>query len=121
MMYWRSPHRRHDAASGSEGDATRRRKAKRGGGLAVDVSTVVACLLGVLVLYLLIRWLFVPLRYLLFILYNAVIGAVLLWVFDLVGPLVGLGVAINPFTAVTAGFLGFPGVALLAALARLLA
>lgn len=85
----------------------------------MDVSTIVACILGLIVLYLLIRWLFVPLRYILFILYNGIVGAVLLWAFDLVGPLLGLHVAINPFTALTAGFLGFPGVALLAACARL--
>ncbi|CDH92336.1 Inhibitor of pro-sigmaK processing BofA [Clostridium botulinum B str. Eklund 17B (NRP)] len=57
----------------------------------------------------LLKW---PLK----ILINGVLGVVILYVVNLVGANFNFGLAINPITALIAGFLGIPGVILLAIL-----
>lgn len=77
---------------------------------------MVAFGVGVLLLYLLGRVLLVPLKYVSKLLINAVVGGILLWVLNVFGNFIGLHIPINPITALTAGFLGIPGVVLLVVL-----
>jgi len=79
----------------------------------VDYTLALSFLFGLLLLYVLARLFYLPLRWLFVILYNGVVGGIMLWVVSLVGGLVGIKVAINPITALIAGFLGFPGVVVL--------
>lgn len=72
--------------------------------------------LGMLLLYLAGKVLIVPFKYISRLLINAVIGGFLLWVLNIFGSFIGLHIAINPITALTAGFLGIPGVVLLVVL-----
>ena len=64
---------------------------------------------GLLLLYLIARLFFVPLRILMRLLYNGIIGGLLLWLVNLVGSFFGVTIPINPITALAAGFLGVPG------------
>ncbi|MEW5867415.1 MAG: pro-sigmaK processing inhibitor BofA family protein [Bacillota bacterium] len=82
----------------------------------MDISTVIAYAFGVFLLYIVAYILYVPLRFVIRLMYNAIIGGVLLWVVNLVGGFFGLSVPINPVTALVAGFLGIPGVVLIIAL-----
>ncbi|MGI6582851.1 MAG: pro-sigmaK processing inhibitor BofA family protein [bacterium] len=75
---------------------------------------------GLLLLYLIARLFFVPLRILMRLLYNGIIGGLLLWLVNLVGSFFGVTIPINPITALAAGFLGVPGVVLLLLLRNLL-
>ena len=51
----------------------------------------------------------VPLRILMRLLYNGIIGGLLLWLVNLVGSFFGVMIPINPITALAAGFWAFPG------------
>ncbi len=79
----------------------------------MDYRVVFAFLFGLLLIYVVVRLLYLPLRWLLVVLYNGLIGGVALWLFNLVGSYLGLHIAINPLTALIAGFLGVPGVVVL--------
>ncbi|NFN95525.1 pro-sigmaK processing inhibitor BofA [Clostridium botulinum] len=69
-------------------------------------------LIGLVLLFVMIKLLKWPLK----ILINGVLGVVILYVVNLVGSNFNFGLAINPITALIAGFLGIPGVILLAIL-----
>lgn len=84
--------------------------------LRIDWALVIAYGLGVLLVYLIARALVLPLKLTLELLANALIGAVLLLLFNVVGGYWGYHVPLNPVTAVLAGMLGIPGVALLVVL-----
>ena len=76
---------------------------------------------GLLLIYVLIRLLFTPLRYTIYILYHAAIGGIVLLLLNVVGGLVGLHLPINPVSAISVGYLGLPGLVLLFVLQRIFA
>ncbi|NLG80837.1 MAG: pro-sigmaK processing inhibitor BofA [Firmicutes bacterium] len=80
------------------------------------VATVVACAFGLFLLYVVAYILYVPLKIMFRLTYNAIIGGLVLWLVNLVVGFFGLSVAINPVTALIAGLLGIPGVVLIMAL-----
>ena len=61
------------------------------------------------VLFVLIRWFSLPLR----LLYNGLVGALLLLLLNLVGESFGVAVEINIFSALVAGVFGLPGIVFL--------
>ena len=75
--------------------------------------TILAFGAGILILLLLFKIFSWPLKILLKLVVNAVIGAFVLIIFNLVGGFFGLGIPINPLNALIAGILGIPGVLLL--------
>ena len=82
-------------------------------GISIDFSVVLAYAFGLLLLYI-VGWLLVmPVKFLLRLLYNGIIGGIMLWILNLVGGFFNVQVAINPVTALIAGFLGIPGVLLI--------
>lgn len=87
----------------------------------MELHVVIAYIVGVLLLYVLARLLLLPIRILLRLIYNALLGAALLALANWIGGSVGgLYLPINPVTALVAGFLGLPGVVLLIVLQRLM-
>ncbi len=76
--------------------------------------------LGLLLLYLISWLLLVPMRFLWRLLAGGLLGGCMLWVVSQFGFLLGFTVSVNPFTALIAGLLGVPGVALVIALGLLL-
>jgi len=82
----------------------------------MDYNALIAYAVGLILLYLMARLLFLPIRLLLVLVYNGLIGGVLLWMVNLVGGYIGLHIGLNPVTALLAGFLGLPGVAALVAI-----
>lgn len=72
----------------------------------MDVNLIIYGLIGLVLLYLVIKLLKWPLK----ILINGVIGIVLLYLANVLGSYFGFAIAINWVTALIAGFLGVPGV-----------
>ena len=81
---------------------------------------VLSFALGLILLYLVGWLLLIPMRFLWRMLAGGLLGGFLLWVIGQFGFLFGYSIAVNPFTALTAGLLGVPGVALVIALSLLL-
>jgi len=83
--------------------------------------TVLAYAFGLLLILLIGRFLLWPIKLILKLLYNALIGGIMLWIVNLVGGYFDFSVSINPVTALVAGFLGIPGVILIIVLQYLMA
>lgn len=72
----------------------------------MDSEMIIYGLVGLLLLYLTIKFLKWPLK----ILLNGIIGIVLLYVANYLGTYLGFNIEVNAVTALIAGFLGVPGV-----------
>ena len=66
-------------------------------------------LAGIVVLFLLIKLLKWPIK----IILNGILGVAILYIVNLIGTSFNFSLAINPITALIAGFLGIPGVIVL--------
>jgi inhibitor of the pro-sigma K processing machinery len=71
-------------------------------------------IVGIVLLFLIGKIISLPIKILWKLIVNAILGGVLLLIFNLVGSLVNLSIAINFWTALIAGFFGIPGVIFLA-------
>jgi len=83
------------------------------GCIIVDYGVLLAGFFGLLLIIVLIRLFYTPLRWTVVILYHGIAGGLILWLFNLLGSHVGLHVALNPVSALITGFLGLPGMAVL--------
>ena len=79
----------------------------------LDYTVISAYVFGIILVYVIARLFLVPIKILLKLVYNALIGGLLLWFLNLGGGFIGLHMGINPITALTVGILGIPGVILL--------
>ena len=86
----------------------------------MSLGTVLAYLAGLVLLYILGLLLVIPIRLVIKLLVNGIIGGVILFLFNLVGSIFGFTIAINPLNAIIVGFLGVPGVILILVLQVLL-
>lgn len=87
----------------------------------MNLNIVLTFALGIILLFLVARLLFGPLRIVGRLIWNALLGGVLLYLINLVGGKVGLHLPLNPVSALVVGFLGIPGVILLLVLQYLIA
>ena len=76
---------------------------------------LLSILIPVLLIFLLLRIIAAPLRLGIKILLNSACGFACLWLLNWISGFTGIFFPINPVTAVIAGFLGLPGIGLLAA------
>ena len=90
------------------------------GGLAISWQAVLAYAAGLVLLYFIGYLLLTPLKWMLRLIYNALIGGVLLLLLNWIGGIWGLSITINPVTALTVGVMGIPGVILLLVLKMVL-
>lgn len=74
---------------------------------------IVAYAVGILLILLIGRILVIPLKIVLQLIYNGLIGGLVLWLVNLIGVPLGFALPITIWTALLVGFLGLPGVALL--------
>ncbi len=89
--------------------------------MQIDFAAVLAYAFGLLLLYIVGRILIMPLKIVLKLMYNALIGGVVLLLLNFLGGYIGLHIALNPITALVVGFLGVPGVVMLLVLQYILA
>lgn len=79
----------------------------------LDYNVVIAYIFGIVLIYLIGRLMLTPVKLLIKLIFNALVGGVMLWGVNYVGASFDFAIAINPITALVAGFLGVPGVVLL--------
>ena len=82
-------------------------------GLTIQPTMVLYFALGLVLLYIAGWFLLVPLRLLLKLTFNSIVGALALVLFNLLGGIFSITLPINPFNAVVVGLFGVPGVVLL--------
>ncbi|MEG6584223.1 pro-sigmaK processing inhibitor BofA family protein [Dendrosporobacter sp. 1207_IL3150] len=78
-----------------------------------ELNVIFAYAFGIILIYLIGRVFLMPLKLIFRLIYNGIIGGIMLWVVNLIGGYVGFTIGINVITALVAGFLGIPGVILL--------
>ncbi|MGF7400970.1 pro-sigmaK processing inhibitor BofA family protein [Thermoanaerobacterium thermosaccharolyticum] len=81
--------------------------------LSIEYNIIIAYVVGLFLLYILGWLLVVPRKFLLRLILNGIIGALVLFFINMAGKTFGIYVGINPITALIVGFLGIPGVILL--------
>lgn len=74
------------------------------------MESILSFLLGILVLFVLARFLILPLRVIFRLMLNGLAGGVVLVLFNIVGGVFGLSIQISPLNAIIAGIFGVPGV-----------
>ncbi|MGO1468499.1 MAG: pro-sigmaK processing inhibitor BofA family protein [Tissierella sp.] len=79
----------------------------------MDITTILFYLAGLILVYVVGMILVVPLKLLVKLLMNGIAGGVFLFLFNIIGGMFNLSLAINPLNAIIVGFLGVPGVILL--------
>jgi len=79
----------------------------------IDIFTILAVFLAIGAIYIIGMLLVVPIRIIIKFIINGIIGAVILFFLNVFGGFIGINIAINPITALVAGFLGVPGILLL--------
>lgn len=72
----------------------------------IDLEMVIYALIGLALLFLIIKLLKWPLK----ILINGILGIILLYITNIIGGYIGFMVPINAISALIAGFLGIPGI-----------
>lgn len=81
--------------------------------MSADWSVLAAYGFGLLLIYALARVLLIPLRWIIKLVYNGLLGGLLIALVNFIGSFFNFYLPINPISALIAGFLGLPGVILL--------
>jgi inhibitor of the pro-sigma K processing machinery len=84
--------------------------------LELSYEIVLAYLVGIIFLFFIGRLFLVPLKIILKLIYNCLLGAILLMAVNFIGRTIGFSIPLNIFSAALVGFLGIPGMLLLVAL-----
>ncbi|HHV08244.1 MAG TPA: pro-sigmaK processing inhibitor BofA [Firmicutes bacterium] len=79
----------------------------------ININIIIAYAFGLFLLYLIGRLFLVPLKIVMRLVYNGLIGGIALWLLNFMGSFLGIFIPINPITALTVGFLGLPGILLI--------
>lgn len=82
-------------------------------GLGIDFEVILYFALGLILLYFTGWLLLAPLKIILKLILSGIFGGLLLYVINLIGGIFAVTIAINPISAVVAGYFGLPGIILL--------
>lgn len=82
-------------------------------GMGLDLNVILAYLFGIVLILVIGKIFLMPLKLVFKLIYNGVIGGIMLYVINFIGSHFGFTIALNPVTALVAGFLGIPGIGLL--------
>ncbi len=80
----------------------------------MELASIGAFAVGLIAIYFIAKIITLPAKIALKLLYNGALGGILLWVVNLIGSNFGFEIGINFISALIAGFLGIPGVVILA-------
>lgn len=81
--------------------------------MGFGADTLLAYLFGIIILYIVVKVLIIPFKYLGKLIINAILGGAALWILNIFGGALGIQIGINIVTALVVGLLGIPGVILL--------
>jgi inhibitor of the pro-sigma K processing machinery len=79
----------------------------------IDLLSILAIFLAIGAVYILGMLLVLPIKLIVRLIINGIVGALALIVFNVFGSYIGVTIGVNPVTALIAGFLGIPGVLLM--------
>ena len=79
----------------------------------VGFASAVGYVLGLLILFVVTKIFFKPIKFTVRLIANSIIGALVLYLINLLRPVLGIYIGINPVTALITGLLGLPGVCLI--------
>lgn len=82
-------------------------------GLGIDFQVILFFALGLVLLYFTGWLLLAPLKFIMKLLVSGLLGGLALLVINLIGGIFHVTIAINPLSAVIAGYFGLPGIILL--------
>lgn len=82
-------------------------------GFGMEISIILAYAFGLVILYVVGYLLLFPLKILLKLLLNGIIGGVALVLINLLGNSLNFAIPVNPITALIVGILGLPGIVML--------
>ena len=89
-------------------------------GLGIDFTVILCFALGLVGLYFTGWLLLAPLKFIMKLIVSGILGGLALFLMNLIGGLFSVTIAINPLSAVIAGYFGLPGVILLLVLKLIL-
>lgn len=79
----------------------------------MDITTIATYAAGIIILFIVAKLFLMPIKLIIKLVWNALLGGALLWLVNLVGGIFGFAIAINWMSALIVGLLGIPGVILL--------
>lgn len=82
-------------------------------GLGIDFQVILFFALGLVLLYFTGWLLLAPLKVILKLIINGILGGLVLLLINLIGGIFSVNIAINPLSALIAGYFGLPGIILL--------
>ena len=82
-------------------------------GLGIDLLVILFFALGLVLLYFTGWLLLAPLKIILKLILSGLLGGLLLLMINLIGGIFSVTIAINPLSAIIAGYFGLPGIILL--------
>ena len=88
--------------------------------IVLDGNSIIIYLGCIIFLFIIGKIFILPLKFIIKLIGNSILGAILLFVVNLVGGVFGFHIGINIVTAIATGILGIPGVILLIILKLLL-
>ena len=86
----------------------------------MSIQVILAYAFGLFLLYIIGMLLVVPIKIIIKLIINGVLGALLLFVVNIIGRFANFAIPINPVSAIVTGLLGIPGVILLFILQKIL-
>ena len=81
--------------------------------IVLDINTIVVYLGCIVFLFIIGKIFVLPIKFILKLIGNSIIGGILIFIVNLVGSLFGFHIGLNIVTAIVTGILGIPGVVLL--------
>lgn len=84
---------------------------------ATNILTILACAIGILIIGKIFLF---PIKQIMKLVLNTIIGAIIIYVINLVGANFGFSIGLNIFTSIFVGILGIPGAIVLIILKLLL-
>lgn len=81
--------------------------------MGIELNIIIAYAVGLILLYVLGWILLIPLKWIIRLIWNGILGGIMLFLLNLIGGIWGITLGINAFNAITVGLLGIPGVILL--------
>lgn len=79
----------------------------------MEQNSIITFLACIIFLFIFGKIFFLPLKSMIKLIFNSILGAILLYVINIIGGNFGFHIGINVFTAICVGILGIPGAGLL--------
>jgi inhibitor of the pro-sigma K processing machinery len=81
--------------------------------LGMEYDVIIAYIFGLILLYIAGWVLLVPLKFVFKLIFNSILGGIILILINFFGGLISIHIGVNPITALISGMLGIPGISLI--------